>query len=956
MKMDFSVLASLLLIPFFAFSQDEIAICGTTELNLQLQTENNHLAEEQEAFEAQYFDLVTTSPDFFSSRSTKILPVVIHIVHLPGTPIGTDENLSESDILLGLSRLNTTFAGLPCGTQPTSNDMGIQFALAKQDQQGNPTTGILRQPSQLSVFGLGGYNPMIFSVTDWGVQFPTRNYINIYLVKSICYVDINGVCSGPLGLATYASSHGAISDGIAIEAGIWSNVDACMSGKLSAHELGHYFNLYHTFENGCPNDNCLLQGDRVCDTPPDNYSSRTDMACLNSQAHNSCVTDNNDSYCNPFVQDELDQEENIMDYSPFPCQYLLTKGQAKRMQATLLLSRSSLLNSNGLDTPCPSVITASFTGELQPYQDSAVIYQATVTNTDSIVWLLDNVFISNAPILDFSFPDIGEHQLTLRAINNTGCIKDISKTIKTYKIDCNIDVTISDLPTICSNNSYSDSFTKLNAIPSGGVWKDEFGTTLSGNGAIYADMYNTYSPGIHTLYYTITEDWCRQTFEKEFTVSDEYLDITFTGQYDCTGSPSQIIQMDIDASSSGSWTDNQNNLFSFNSSLSTHELSRPGTYVFSLSTQNGVCQQSIRVPTINKTYIQIEACDNCTGNVNLCVIGAPANSTTSWEGGYQYAPGRWQVTSTAPNGCESRNFINTTSLENLSPNCSAGTSSWIYCGEETTLLGAASVGGDVDYWWTTTDGHIVGNPKSLTPKVNRPGVYTLHARNNLSGCEATDNTNIFAYSKTTVIDTTICLGESFEGYAQAGTYVDTLTYACNCDSIRTINLSTSAPAITFQVVDENAISKGAIEILSVQGVAPFVFSWSTGDTTQNISDLVSGEYTLSISDANGCLQAFDFFVDFVTNTLQVGQNTNITLRPNLIRTNSQTLLVFNDALYGDFTIKIYNTLGELIQQKTHVHTTIKSSIGLSFDKTGCYMIVIENKQQHKKILKLVVID
>lgn len=40
------------------------------------------------------------------------------------------------------------------------------------------------------------------------------------------------------------------------------------------HELGHGFNLYHTFNGDggglyCPIDtNCLTNGDQVCDTPP----------------------------------------------------------------------------------------------------------------------------------------------------------------------------------------------------------------------------------------------------------------------------------------------------------------------------------------------------------------------------------------------------------------------------------------------------------------------------------------------------------------------------------------------------------------------------------------------------------------------------------------------------------------------------------------------------------------
>ena len=45
--------------------------------------------------------------------------------------------------------------------------------------------------------------------------------------------------------------------------------------KVFAHEMGHFWGLYHTFEetlygkDDFKNENCDLVGDRICDTPPD---------------------------------------------------------------------------------------------------------------------------------------------------------------------------------------------------------------------------------------------------------------------------------------------------------------------------------------------------------------------------------------------------------------------------------------------------------------------------------------------------------------------------------------------------------------------------------------------------------------------------------------------------------------------------------------------------------------
>ena len=36
--------------------------------------------------------------------------------------------------------------------------------------------------------------------------------------------------------------------------------------------MGHYSDLAHTFQGSCPNNDCLMEGDKVCDTPPRDYS------------------------------------------------------------------------------------------------------------------------------------------------------------------------------------------------------------------------------------------------------------------------------------------------------------------------------------------------------------------------------------------------------------------------------------------------------------------------------------------------------------------------------------------------------------------------------------------------------------------------------------------------------------------------------------------------------------
>ena len=48
------------------------------------------------------------------------------------------------------------------------------------------------------------------------------------------------------------------------------------------------------------------------------------------------------------------------------------------------------------------------------------------------------------------------------------------------------------------------------------------------------------------------------------------------------------------------------------------------------------------------------------------------------------------------------------------------------------------------------------------------------------------------------------------------------------------------------------------------GGAAYTYSWSTGDTTANLSNLVAGQYTLTATDCNGCSSSATFTVNSVT--------------------------------------------------------------------------------------------
>jgi hypothetical protein len=91
-------------------------------------------------------------------------------------------------------------------------------------------------------------------------------------------------------------------------------------GRTLTHELGHFFNLDHTFNNGTcsTSTNCNTQGDRICDTP---QVAGESYGCPVAGEVGSCT----------FEQFALTM--NYMDYVDDACMYMFTLGQENRMRA-----------------------------------------------------------------------------------------------------------------------------------------------------------------------------------------------------------------------------------------------------------------------------------------------------------------------------------------------------------------------------------------------------------------------------------------------------------------------------------------------------------------------------------------------------------------------------------------------------------------------------------------------
>ena len=101
-------------------------------------------------------------------------------------------------------------------------------------------------------------------------------------------------------------------------------------------------------------------------------------------------------------------------------------------------------------------------------------------------------------------------------------------------------------------------------------------------------------------------------------------------------------------------------------------------------------------------------------------------------------------------------------------------------------------------------------------------------------------------------------------HAGPGTYVLTLTDALGCTATASHSVSEASPiGVLWELhpVTNPDLPNGAVDIqVTFGGTPPYQYQWSHGPTTASVDSLSAGEYTLTVTDAQGCTEVFLFEV------------------------------------------------------------------------------------------------
>lgn len=265
---------------------------------------------------------------------------------------------------------------------------------------------------------------------------------------------------------------------------------------------------------------------------------------------------------------------------------------------------------------------------------------------------------------------------------------------------------------------------------------------------------------------------------------------------------------------------------------------------------------------------------------------------------------------------------------------------------------AKAVGGADDYIYLWSNGETVENLDNLNG-----GVYsiTVTDRNN---CIVTNQVTITEPSaiQTTTTQTNVSCNGDWDGsltfntiggvlpYSYlwsngvssnskngltTGVYSATITDANGC--INTAQATITEPAQLQIIANQQNVSceggsDGSIILIASGGTTPYTYQWSSNQTTNSISGLIAGGYTVTVTDANGCSKTIVINItepsrlsitNTITNVLCYGGN-NGTIVANAIDgtapytylwSNSRVVATNTGLTAGVYTVTVTDSKG-----------------------------------------------
>lgn len=181
----------------------------------------------------------------------------------------------------------------------------------------------------------------------------------------------------------------------------------------------------------------------------------------------------------------------------------------------------------------------------------------------------------------------------------------------------------------------------------------------------------------------------------------------------------------------------------------------------------------------------------------------------------------------------------------------------------------------------------------------------------------------------------------------AGTYTLTVTDANGCTATNSITITQPAQLVETFSVTANAschtCPDGSIYAPASGGTLPYSYLWTPGGyTTDSVTGLTAGNYTVSVTDANGCIATAYGFV--ITGLVNISNHeTGFNIYPNPCSGTFAIEFSANENA-ANAVMEIYDMVGQLVQSES-----IEPSSGINTREVdiskygkGVYFVIIKN--------------
>ncbi|MEJ6491919.1 MAG: T9SS type A sorting domain-containing protein [Flavobacteriales bacterium] len=129
---------------------------------------------------------------------------------------------------------------------------------------------------------------------------------------------------------------------------------------------------------------------------------------------------------------------------------------------------------------------------------------------------------------------------------------------------------------------------------------------------------------------------------------------------------------------------------------------------------------------------------------------------------------------------------------------------------------------------------------------------------------------------------------------------------------------------------------GAIDVTAGGGTPTYFYTWSNAATTEDLTGLLPGTYTVTVTDANGCNTVLANNVLNVVGLNDESLDLGLKIYPN---PNSGTFTVNALNTSDKIDVQVFDLLGKKVLQLNQVNT--KTTVTLN-ERDGVYLVKIKS--------------